>query len=111
MTVFTGDQLHRYSRHIVMPGVGEEGQSKISGASVFMVGAGGLGSPAGYYLAAAGVGKIGIIDNDIVELSNLQRQILHGTDWLGRPKVESARQAIERLNPDVEVVTYQKKLT
>lgn len=107
----TEDQKERYSRHIVMPEVGEEGQRKINEASVFLVGAGGLGSPAGYYLAAAGVGRIGIIDSDVVELSNLQRQILHSTDRIGKPKVESARQTLESLNPNVSVITYRDKLT
>lgn len=111
MEEITGEQMQRYSRQIVVPGIGLEGQRKISGASVFLVGAGGLGSPAGYYLAAAGVGKIGIIDSDVVELSNLQRQILHNTGRLGQPKVESARHTMESLNPDVEVVTYQEMLT
>ncbi|RJQ27239.1 MAG: molybdopterin-synthase adenylyltransferase MoeB [Peptococcaceae bacterium] len=94
-----------------MPEVGEEGQKKISEARVFLVGAGGLGSPAGYYLAAAGVGQIGIIDNDVVELSNLQRQILHNTSRLGEAKVESARQTLENLNPEISVITYRERLT
>ncbi len=107
----TEEQKERYSRHIVMPEVGEEGQKKINKARVILVGAGGLGSPAGYYLAAAGVGRIGIIDHDVVELSNLQRQILHNTERLGKPKVESARQTLESLNPEVSVITYQERLT
>jgi molybdopterin/thiamine biosynthesis adenylyltransferase len=111
MKIFTSEQLQRYSRHIVMPEVGEEGQRRISGTGIFLVGAGGLGSPVGYYLAAAGVGKLGIIDHDVVELSNLQRQILHNTGRMGQPKVDSARKTLESLNPDVEVVTYRKRLT
>lgn len=111
MKIFTSEQLQRYSRHIVMPEVGEEGQRKISRTGIFLVGAGGLGSPVGYYLAAAGVGKLGIIDHDVVELGNLQRQILHNTGRIGQPKVDSARKTLESLNPDVEVVTYRKRLT
>jgi len=88
---FTEDQLQRYSRHIILPEVGEKGQIKLLKAKVFIVGAGGLGSPVGYYLTAAGVGTIAIVDNDNVELSNLQRQIAHSTKTIGEPKVESAK--------------------
>ncbi len=108
---FTEEQLRRYSRHILLPEVGGKGQKKISQAKVFLVGAGGLGCPVGYYLAAAGVGRIGIIDNDTVEISNLQRQIAHNTKRIGMPKVISAKQTFEELNPDVEVVPYKDKLT
>src|SRR5574340_1108734 len=93
---FTNDQIYRYSRHIILPDVGGAGQRKLLNAKVLLVGAGGLGSPAALYLAAAGVGKLGIVDFDVVDLSNLQRQILHGTDNLGRPKTESARDALRR---------------
>ena len=108
---YTPEQLIRYSRHFLLPEVGEEGQAKLLQAKVLMVGAGGLGSPSAYYLAAAGVGTIGIIDNDVVDISNLQRQILHANDRVGKPKVESAKQTLEGLNPDVKVIPYQEKLT
>lgn len=108
---FTDEQVLRYSRHIILPEVGGKGQQKILQARVFMVGAGGLGCPVGYYLAAAGVGTLGIVDNDDVELSNLQRQIAHSMDWLGRPKVESAKHTFEALNPDVKVVAHRLRLT
>jgi molybdopterin/thiamine biosynthesis adenylyltransferase/rhodanese-related sulfurtransferase len=101
----------RYSRHLLIPEVGEEGQLKLLDSKVLLVGAGGLGSPASLYLAAAGVGRIGIVDADVVDESNLQRQIVHSTESLGEPKVESAQRAIEALNPDVEVVSYQERLT
>jgi adenylyltransferase/sulfurtransferase len=108
---FTPDQLIRYSRHFLLSEVGEEGQAKLLKARVLMVGAGGLGCPAAYYLAAAGVGTLGIIDNDVVDISNLQRQILHTNDRVGQPKVESAKMTLEALNPDVKVIPYQEKLT
>jgi len=105
------DQLTRYSRNIMLKEVGIEGQLQLLKAKVLLVGAGGLGCPAGLYLAAAGVGTIGIIDSDKVDLTNLQRQILHGLADVGRPKTESAKEAIHRINPDVNVVTYQERLT
>jgi len=108
---FTGDQLQRYSRHLILPEVGEEGQDRLLKARVFIVGAGGLGSSAGYYLAAAGVGTLGIIDNDQVELSNLQRQIAHCTRTIGMPKVESAKNTFESLNPDVHIISVKERLT
>jgi len=108
---FTEEQLQRYSRHIILPEVGEHGQMKISKAKVFIVGAGGLGSPVGYYLAAAGVGTVAMIDNDYVELSNLQRQIAHSMRTIGKPKVESAKGTFESLNPDVNVVAFKQRLT
>ena len=101
----------RYSRHLLIPEVGEEGQLKLLDSKVLLVGAGGLGSPASLYLGAAGVGRIGIVDADVVDESNLQRQIVHSTDSLGEPKVESAKRAVEALNPDVEVVAYKERLT
>jgi molybdopterin/thiamine biosynthesis adenylyltransferase/rhodanese-related sulfurtransferase len=101
----------RYSRHILIPEIGEEGQLKLLDSRILLIGAGGLGSPASLYLAAAGVGTLGIIDADIVDETNLQRQIAHSLDTLGSPKVESAKGAIERLNPDVDVVTYRERLT
>ncbi len=108
---FTDDQLMRYSRHIILPEVGGKGQSKIAKAKVFIVGAGGLGCPVGYYLAAAGVGTIALIDNDNVEISNLQRQIAHSMNTIGMPKVESARRTFEALNPDVKIVALQKRIS
>jgi adenylyltransferase/sulfurtransferase len=107
---FREDQIQRYSRHIILPEVGGPGQKRLLGAKVALVGAGGLGSPAGYYLAAAGVGTIGVIDDDRVELSNLQRQIAHTTARVGAPKAESARLAWEALNPDVTVVAHAVRL-
>ena len=101
----------RYSRHLLIPEVGEEGQLKLLDSKVLLIGAGGLGSPASLYLAAAGVGRIGIVDADVVDESNLQRQIVHSTDSLGEPKVESAKRTIEALNTDVEVVAYKERLT
>jgi len=108
---YTPEQLIRYSRHFLLPEIGEDGQAKLLQAKVLMVGAGGLGSPSAYYLAAAGVGTLGIIDNDVVDISNLQRQILHANDRVGMPKVESAKKTLEGLNPDVKVIPYQAKLT
>lgn len=108
---FTEDQLQRYSRHIILPEVGGKGQQKILNAKVFIVGAGGLGCPVGYYLAAAGIGTIGMIDNDTVELSNLQRQIAHNTGRIGVHKVDSAKATFEALNPDVRVVGIKDRIT
>jgi molybdopterin/thiamine biosynthesis adenylyltransferase/rhodanese-related sulfurtransferase len=107
----TKEQRARYSRHLLIPEVGEEGQSKLLNARVLLIGAGGLGSPASLYLAAAGVGTLGIVDGDVVDESNLQRQIVHSTDTLGTPKVDSAKAAIEALNRDVTVRTYNERLT
>lgn len=108
---FTEEQFERYSRHIILPEVGGKGQAKLLKAKVFCLGAGGLGSPALFYLAAAGVGTIGVADGDLVELSNLQRQIIHFTPDVDRPKVESAAEKIRALNPDVKVITYRERLT
>ena len=108
---FTQEQLTRYSRHFLLPEVGEAGQARLLDARVLMVGAGGLGSPSAYYLAAAGVGALGIVDHDVVDLSNLQRQILHSNDRIGEPKTESARQTLQGLNPDVRVVPYAERLS
>jgi molybdopterin/thiamine biosynthesis adenylyltransferase/rhodanese-related sulfurtransferase len=107
----SAERRTRYARHIVIPEIGEEGQLKLLDARILLIGAGGLGSPASLYLAAAGVGTLGIIDADIVDETNLQRQIAHSLDTLGMPKVDSAKGAIERLNPDVNVVTYRERLT
>ena len=103
-------QSKRYSRHLLVPEVGEQGQFKLLDSRVLLIGAGGLGSPAAYYLAAAGVGTMGIIDADVVDDSNLQRQILHNTKRIGQLKAESARETIEALNPDVKVITYIERL-
>ena len=105
---FTNEQLERYSRHIILKEIGVKGQKKLMNGSVLIIGAGGLGAPAAMYLAAAGVGKIGIADADVVDLSNLQRQIIHTTADVGRPKVESAAETMRAINPDVEVVTYHE---
>ncbi len=110
MSEFTDEQIERYSRHIILPEVGGKGQRKLLDSKVFLVGAGGLGSPAAFYLAAAGIGKIGISDNDDVDFSNLQRQILHSTKDVGRPKAQSAKETLENLNPDIEVVPYPMRL-
>jgi len=107
----TPQQMKRYSRHVLIPEVGKEGQLKLLDSKVLIIGAGGLGSPAAYYLAAAGVGTIGIVDSDVGDESNLQRQILHNSKRIGQPKVDSAKQTIEDLNPDVKVVPYQLRLT
>ena len=104
-------QRRRYSRHMLIPEVGEEGQRRLLDARVLLIGAGGLGSPASLYLAAAGVGTLGIVDDDVVDSSNLQRQIAHSTQRLGEPKVESARETLTALNPDVEVKAFQERLT
>ena len=105
------EQLTRYSRHLIIPEIGEKGQSKLLDSKVLLLGAGGLGSPVAMYLAAAGVGTIGLIDNDVVDRSNLQRQILHTDESVGTPKVESARARINALNPDVDVRTYETWLS
>ncbi|BCA53001.1 adenylyltransferase [Nitrospira sp. KM1] len=107
---FTDAQITRYSRHILLPEVGGKGQKKIAKARVLIVGAGGLGAPAALYLAAAGIGTIGLIDHDVVDLSNLQRQVIHHTSDVGRPKVLSAKEKIQALNPDVEVILHEERL-
>jgi molybdopterin/thiamine biosynthesis adenylyltransferase/rhodanese-related sulfurtransferase len=108
---FTPAQLQRYSRHFLLPEVGEQGQAKLLDAKVLLIGAGGLGSPTAFYLAAAGVGTIGIVDDDVVDRSNLQRQILHTEERVGMPKVESARLTLEALNPDVKVIGYRERVS
>jgi molybdopterin/thiamine biosynthesis adenylyltransferase/rhodanese-related sulfurtransferase len=105
------EQAQRYSRHLLIPEIGERGQLKLLASKVLLIGAGGLGSPAALYLAAAGVGTIGIVDSDVVDATNLQRQILHNTERLGRSKVASARETLNALNPDVNVVGYEERLT
>lgn len=108
---FTEEQVERYSRHILLPEVGGEGQERLLGSSAFVVGAGGLGSPALLYLAAAGVGRLGVIDGDVVDLSNLQRQVIHRTKDVGRKKTLSAEETIRALNPDCEVAAISEPLT
>lgn len=107
---FSEEQIERYSRHILLPEVGGEGQSKLLNSSAFVVGAGGLGSPALLYLAAAGVGRLGVVDADKVEISNLQRQIAHGTSDLGRSKTLSAQEAVSEINPDCKVEVFNERL-
>jgi molybdopterin/thiamine biosynthesis adenylyltransferase/rhodanese-related sulfurtransferase len=106
----TAEQRERYSRHMLVPEIGIEGQQKLLDAKVLLLGAGGLGSPTALYLAAAGVGTLGIVDDDVVDLSNLQRQVIHTTDRIGTPKVDSAEESIRALNPDVKVVKYQTRI-
>ena len=110
MIEFTDEQIERYSRHIILPEVGGSGQQKMLEARVLLLGAGGLGSPAAYYLAAAGIGNLGIVDFDRVDLSNLQRQIIHSTERIGMLKTESAKKTIKALNPDVNVTLYNERL-
>ncbi|MBN8465961.1 molybdopterin-synthase adenylyltransferase MoeB [Corallococcus exiguus] len=109
--VLSAEQKERYRRHLILPEVGEEGQAKLLKSKVLLLGAGGLGSPAALYLAAAGVGTLGVVDADVVDLSNLQRQVLHTLERRGQPKVQSAKAALEALNPDVKVVPFQERLT
>jgi molybdopterin-synthase adenylyltransferase len=107
---FSEEQLERYSRHIILKDVGYEGQVKISSGKVLIIGAGGLGAPTALYLAAAGVGTIGIVDGDVVEISNLQRQIIHFTADINKPKVDSAKNKMELINPDIKVITHYKRV-
>jgi adenylyltransferase/sulfurtransferase len=107
----TPEELRRYARHLNLPEVGLAGQQKLRVTSVLCIGAGGLGSPIALYLAAAGIGRLGLVDFDAVEFSNLQRQVLHGTQDVGRPKTQSAREAIQRLNPHVEVLVHNTRLS
>jgi len=111
LTPLSHEELLRYSRHLTLPDVGLEGQSKLGDARVLLIGAGGLGSPAALYLAAAGVGTLGVVDFDLVDRSNLQRQILHGTSGIGTPKTESARERLRDVNPHVQVETFAERLT
>lgn len=111
MFLLSEEQIRRYSRHIILPEVGGKGQKRLLSSRVLIVGVGGLGSPVALYLAAAGVGTLGLVDFDVVELSNLQRQVIHTTQDLGKPKVRSARETLEALNPDVTVVEYPHSLT
>src|ERR1017187_1831308 len=108
--VLTPDQRNRYQRHLLLPEVGVEGQIKLLRSKVLLLGAGGLGSPAALYLAAAGVGTLGVVDMDVVDASNLQRQILHNLDRIGERKVDSAKKTLTAINPDVNVSTYDVRL-
>lgn len=108
---FTEEQIKRYARHIILPEVGGEGQIRLLSSKVLLIGAGGLGAPCGLYLGAAGIGTLGIVDFDTVDLSNLQRQIWHGNTDVGRYKVDSAKDSIARINPDVNVVAYKEKIS
>ena len=105
------DEVARFSRHLILPEVGMEGQKRLKAASVLCVGTGGLGSPLLLYLAAAGVGRLGIVDFDVVDHSNLQRQVIHGTSWVGKPKIESAKARILEINPHCQVDLYETALT
>ena len=105
------EQFQRYARHLILDEVGEEGQEKLLQSRVLVVGAGGLGSPMLLYLAAAGIGTLGVVDDDDVDLSNLQRQVIHGEDWVGRPKVASAASALARINPEIRVEPHHTRLT
>lgn len=107
---FSDEELERYARHIVLREIGGAGQQRLAASKVLVIGAGGLGSPLTLYLAAAGVGTIGIIDDDVVSLSNLQRQIVHDTDQVGRPKVESAARALHRVNPNIQIQTHEARI-
>ena len=107
----THDEIRRYSRHLILDDVGVEGQRRLKASSVVVLGAGGLGSPALLYLAAAGVGTIGVVDDDVVDESNLQRQVVHATDAVGTPKVESARQRLAGINPHVKLQTHAVRLS
>src|SRR3954462_14019288 len=111
LPMLSNEEIARYSRHLIMPEVGMTGQRKLKAASVLMIGTGGLGAPLGMYLAAAGVGRLGLVDFDVVEASNLQRQIIHGTKDVGRPKIASARDRIQDINPHVEIETHEPRLT
>ena len=111
LPLLSNEEVARYSRHLIMPEVGMTGQRKLKAASVLMIGTGGLGAPLGMYLAAAGVGRLGLVDFDVVDASNLQRQIIHGTKDVGRPKIASARDRIEDINPHVEIETHETRLT
>ncbi len=108
---FTDNELHRYARHIVLPEVGGIGQAKLMEARVLVVGAGGLGAPLLMYLAAAGVGVIGVVDDDVVDLSNLQRQVIHGTRQIGNAKVQSAREAVANINPEIQLIAHEERVT
>src|SRR5947208_7688654 len=104
-------EIARYSRHLIMPEVGMDGHKRLKAASILLIGAGGLGSPLCLYLAAAGIGRIGLVDFDVVDFSNLQRQIMHGTPDVGRPKLQSAKDRLQAINPEVKLDLYETRLT
>src|ERR1700735_2745962 len=110
-TALSQNEVARYSRHLIMPEVGMDGQKRLKAASVLLIGAGGLGAPLGLYLAAAGVGRLGIVDFDVFDFSNLQRQVIHGTPDVGRPKLHSARDRLQAINPGVKLDLYETRLT
>jgi molybdopterin/thiamine biosynthesis adenylyltransferase len=110
-TTLTNEEIQRFSRHLILPEVGMEGQIKLKEAKVLLVGTGGLGAPMGLYLAAAGIGTIGLVDFDVVDLSNLQRQVIHGTKDIGRPKIESAAESMLDINPNLKIVKHEVPLT
>src|SRR5271165_2830464 len=110
-TSLTNEEILRYSRHLIMPEVGMEGQLKLKAARVLLIGTGGLGAPLGLYLTAAGVGHIGLVDFDVVDFTNLQRQVTFGTSDVGKPKTEAAKARLSNLNPDVQIATYETRLT
>src|SRR2546425_13335188 len=107
----TPQEVARYSRHLIMPEVAVEGQKRLEASRILLIGAGGLGSPLGLYLAAAGIGRIGLVDFDLVDFSNLQRQVLHGTPDVGRPKIESAKERLQAINPEVQIDLHETRLT
>src|SRR5712692_5186094 len=107
----SNEEILRYSRHLIMPEVGMEGQLKLKQAKVLCIGTGGLGAPLGLYLAAAGVGRLGLVDFDVVDFTNLQRQVTFGTSDVGKPKIEAARERLSNLNPEIQIVTHETKLT
>jgi sulfur-carrier protein adenylyltransferase/sulfurtransferase len=111
LPMLTPEDIQRYHRHLIIPEVGSVGQRKLKAAKVLLIGAGGLGSPASLYLAAAGVGTLGLVDFDVVDVSNLQRQILHGTSWIGKSKIASGKSRIGELNPQVQVIGHEEPLT
>src|SRR6266480_7658005 len=111
LPALTPDEILRYSRHLIIPDVALTGQRKLKGSRVLLIGAGGLGSPLALYLAAAGVGRIGLVDFDVVDFSNLQRQILHGTPDVGRPKLQSAKDRLQAINPEVKLDLYETRLS
>src|ERR1700736_4361781 len=110
-TNLSQNEVARYSRHLIMPEVGMEGQKKLKAASILLIGAGGLGSPLGLYLAAGGIGRLGLVDFDVVDFSNLQRQVLHGTPDVGRPKLQSAKEKLQAINPEVKLDLYETRLS
>src|SRR6266436_17347 len=110
-TNLSNEEILRYSRHLIMPEVGMEGQLKLKNAKVLLIGTGGLGAPLGLYLAAAGVGRLGLVDFDVVDFTNLQRQVVYGSDDVGKPKTEAARERLSNLNPDIQIATFETKLT